>query len=109
MTRSTNCEKNQRLNKAFELLAKGYTTPRAAEVLVGQFGISLRQAYRYLLGAQRIGQLIPIANPTVPVTIKIPKDVALQIRTYAHTNNLNIGEIISHAVLVYLASEGYHG
>jgi hypothetical protein len=43
------------------------------------------------------------------MTIKIPKGVALKLRTYAHVNNLTIGEIISHAVLTYLASEGYHG
>ena len=109
MTRSTSCEKNQRLNRAFELLASGYTIARAAEVLVGQFGISLRQAYRYLLEAQRTGRPIPMTAPTVPITIKIPKDIAIKIRTYARTNNLTIGELISYSILAYLANESYHG
>jgi predicted DNA-binding transcriptional regulator YafY len=109
MTRSTNYEKSQRLNRAFDLLANGYTTPRAAEELVGQFGISSRQASRYLLEAQQAGNPVPIAEPTIPMTIKIPQDIALKIRTYAHTHNLTIGDLITHSVLAYLASEGYHG
>ena len=53
--------------------------------------------------------LPPIAEPTIPMTIKIPQDIALKIRTYAHTHNLTIGDLITHSVLAYLASESYHG
>ena len=109
MTRSTSCEKSQRLNRSFELLADGHTSARVAEMLVVQFGISLRQAYRYLLEAQRTGEVIPIEEPTIPMTIKISKDVAIKLRTYAHASNLTIGKVISLAVLDYLAREGYRG
>jgi len=109
MSRSTALEKSQRLNTALELLSNGYTANRAAEMLAGQFGISLRQAYRYLLEAQQRVLPLPILEPTIPMTIKIPKGVALRLRNYAHANNLTIGELISRAVLTYLASEGYHG
>jgi hypothetical protein len=109
MARSTNREKSQRQNRAFELLADGHPTNRAAEILIGQFGISLRQAHRYLLEAQRAAHPIPLAESTIPMTIKIPKDVAWKLRTYARANNLTIGEIISCSLLAYLSSEGYHG
>ena len=109
MTRSTNYEKSQRLNRALELLANGYTANRAAEILVGQFGISLRQAYRYLLEAQRMEYPMSIAESTIPMTIKIPKSVALKLLAYARTSNLTIGEIISHVLLAHLPNEGLHG
>lgn len=99
MTRSTHCEKSQRLNRAFELISDGYTANRAAEELVGQFGISLRQAYRYLQETQQIRHPVVIAESTIPMTIKIPKGVAIKLRTYAHASNMTIGETVSYAVL----------
>jgi hypothetical protein len=109
MKRSTNNEKSQRLRKAFELVAHGYTMNRAAALLVGEFGISLRQAYRYLKEAQRIGQPMPIVEPGIPITIKIPRSVALKLRTYAQTSNLTMGEIVGNAILTFLTGEGFYG
>ena len=48
MTRSSNTDKTHRLNAAFNLLAQGYTLAEAAGALTQQFGLSRRQAYRYL-------------------------------------------------------------
>ena len=109
MTRSTRYEKSQRLNRAFELLSNGDTANRAAEELVGQFGISLRQAYRYLQETQQIRHPVVIAESTIPMTIKIPKGIVLKLSTYAYTSNMTIGETVSYAVLAHLAGEGYHG
>ncbi len=109
MTRSTRYEKSQRLNKAFELLSNGYAASRAAEELVGQFGISLCQTYRYLQGVQQTKHPVRISMPTIPMTIKIPKSIVLKLSTYAYTSNMTIGETVSYAVLAHLAGEGYHG
>jgi len=54
MTRSSNTDKTHRLNAAFNLLAQGYPLAEAAEALTQQFGLSRRQAYRYLQEAQEI-------------------------------------------------------
>jgi hypothetical protein len=59
MTRSSNTDKTHRLNAAFDLLAKGYTLAEAAEILTQQFGLSRRQAYRYLQDAQFSRQAAP--------------------------------------------------
>jgi len=54
MARSTRTERAQRVNAAFDLLAQGYSLNEAAEALVVQFDLSLRQAYRYLQEAQSL-------------------------------------------------------
>ena len=86
MTRSSNTDKTHRLNAAFDLLAKGYTLAEAAEILAQQFGLSRRQAYRYLQDAQVIDAPVLVASPAIPITIKIPADVVSRLRLYAQTS-----------------------
>ena len=109
MTRSTNTEKSIRLNRAFDLLAKGYAPNHAAEALVAMYGMSLRQAYKYLQEARQIGHLIPVVEPTIPITLKIPKEAAAKLRAYSQTNNMTMGDIVGRAVLTFLAREGFYG
>src|SRR5215475_14732622 len=42
-------------------------------------GISLREAYRYLEEARAIGRAVPVAEPLVAATLKIPGDVLRQL------------------------------
>ena len=69
MTRSSNTDKTHRLNAAFNLLAQGYTLAEAAGALTQQFGLSRRQAYRYLQEAQQIDAPALVASPSIPITI----------------------------------------
>src|SRR3990167_6687981 len=109
MKRTTNYEKSQRLNKAFALLGEGESAHRCAEILADQFSLSFRQAYRYIREAQCMGQPMLVPDPTVPMTIKIAKDVAIKLRRYAQTSNLTQGEIVARAVLAFLIGEECHG
>jgi hypothetical protein len=109
MKRSTFSEKSRRLNMTFELLGKGVTQSQITKILMKQFGISSRQASRYIQEAQRMEYSVSVPELTVPVTIKIPRDVALKLRHYAQTSPLTLGEIVAHAVLTFLMSEGYNG
>lgn len=102
MSRSTHAERAQRLNAAFDLLARGYTLAEAATALIGQFGLSRRQAYRYLQEAQGIKAPVPVTAPSIPITIKVPKEVVVKLRAYAQTSGLTIGEIVARAVLSFL-------
>ena len=70
MTRSSNTDKTHRLNAAFNLLAQGYTVAEAAEALTQQFGLSRRQAYRYLQEAQEIDAPVLVASPSIPITVR---------------------------------------
>ena len=75
MARSTNAEKAERLNAAHSLLARGVGMPEAVVSLSRQFGLSRRQAYRYLQEAQAIGRAVPLVAPSVPITLKMPANI----------------------------------
>jgi hypothetical protein len=109
MTRSSNTDKTHRLNAAFHLLAKGYTLAEAAEILAQQYGLSRRQAYRYLQGAQEIDAPVLVASPAIPITIKIPADVVSRLRSYAQTSGMTIGEIVAQAIVSFLDKLHRHG
>ena len=109
MTRSSNTEKTLRLNAAFELLTQGYTLADAAEVLTLKFGLSRRQAYRYLQEAQGIDGPVLVTSPSIPITIKIPEDVVIQLRSQAQTSGMTIGEIVAHAIVSFLDKLHRHG
>ena len=102
MTRSSNTDKNHRLNAAFELLSKGYALAEAAESLSQQFGLSRRQAYRYLQEAQGIDAPVLVASFSIPITIKIPADVVKRLRSHAQTSGMTIGEIVAQAIVSFL-------
>jgi len=109
MTRSSNTEKIHRLNAAFNLLAQGYPLAEAAEALTQQFGLSRRQAYRYLQEAQAIDAPVLIASPSIPITIKIPADVVQRLRSHAQTSGMTIGEIVAQALVSFLNKLHRHG
>jgi hypothetical protein len=108
MPRSSITERAERLNAAFDLIARGLSLNEAAEALVEQFGLSRRQAYRYLQGA-RIKRPVAVPEPIIPITIKIPADVALTLRAHAQASGRSIGDIVARAVSSYLARARRHG
>ncbi len=109
MARSTHTEKAQRLNAAFDLIARGQNPNEAAKALVQQFGLSLRQAYRYLQQAQEIKRPVQVSEPSIPITIKVPGDVVTKLRAYARASGMTIGQTVARAVLRFLAQARRHG
>ena len=109
MTRSSNTDKTHRLNAAFNWLAQGYTLAEAAEALTQQFGLSRRQAYRYLQEAQQIDAPVSVTSPCIPITIKIPEDVVSRLRSHAQTSGMTIGEIVAQAIVSFLDKLHRHG
>jgi predicted DNA-binding transcriptional regulator YafY len=81
----------------------------AAEALAHQFGLSRRQAYRYLQDAQEIDAPVLVASPSVPITIKIPEDVVIRLRSHAQTSGMAIGELVAQAIISFLDKLHRHG
>ena len=106
MSRSSHTQRVHHLNAAFDLLAQGSNLSEAAEMMALRFGLSRRQAYRYLQMAQGIKHPVSVPSPVIPVTIKISVDVAEQLRAYARTNGLTIGEIVARSVTLFLGPPG---
>ena len=109
MARSTRSERAQRLNAAFDLIARGFSLNEAAEALVEQFALSRRQAYRYLQEAQGLKRPVAVCAPTIPITIKVAGDVVVELRAYAQTSGLTIGETVARAVCAFLAKARRRG
>ena len=68
MSRSTKADKARQLNAAHRLLERNVALPEAAQNLSRQFGLSLRQAYRYLEEAARLERPVEVTGATVPIT-----------------------------------------
>jgi predicted DNA-binding transcriptional regulator YafY len=109
MARSTDAQKAERLNAAHSLLVRGVSVADAVVSLSRQFGLSRRQAYRYLQEAQAIGHTVPVVAPSVPITLKMPADVVRDVRAYSVISGLTISEIVTRAITAFLAAVRGHG
>src|SRR5215831_14385356 len=109
MTRSTDAQKAERLNAAHRLLARGTELADAATMLSRDFGLSRRQAYRYLEEAQAIGHPVAVTEPSVPITLKIPGSVVHDLRRYSAASGLTLGDIVARAILRFIKATRRHG
>ena len=104
MARSTEVQKAERLNAAHSLLSRGVGLADAVQSLSRDFGLSRRQAYRYLQAAQEIGHSVPVVEPSVPITLKMAGNIVRDLRAYSVTSGLTLGEIVTRAVTAFLAT-----
>jgi hypothetical protein len=109
MARSTQAQKAQRLNAAYQLVSRGMDAAEAAATLAREHAISLRHAYRYLEEASRLKHPLPIAEPSVPITFKISADVIRALRAYAAANELTLSDVITRAIMDYVSRARRHG
>ena len=109
MARSTDAQKAERLNAAHNLLVRGTDMADAVVSLSRQFGLSRRQAYRYLQEAQAIGHAVPLVAPSIPITLKMPANVVRDVRAYSLVSGLTISEIVTRAITAFLTAVRGHG
>lgn len=74
-----------------------------------EFGLSRRQAYRYLEEAQRVGHAVPVIEASVAVTFKLPGSIIGDLRRHAAARGATLSETVTRALSVYLAAEREHG
>ena len=109
MSRSTKADKARQLNAAHRLLERSVALPEAAQNLSRKFGLSLRQAYRYLEEAARLERPVEVTEPTVPITLKLPPTTIRVLRSYARSSGLTIGTIVARALEMFWNALGRHG
>ena len=78
-------------------------------MLARDYNLSRRQAYRYLAEAQRMVRPVPVVEPSVAVTFKLPVSVIGKLHAHAATHNLKLSETVSRAISHFLQSEHDHG
>ena len=108
MIRSTRVQKAERLRAARRLLAEKIGMAEAAMALSKTFGLSRRQAYRYLELA-RAGLPAPPAENSVAITLKMPESLARGVRDHASKRGVTTSEVIRQAVAAFLAAKRRHG
>jgi len=109
MIRSTRKQKADRLRAARRLLADGAGMAEAAVALSREFGLSRRQAYRYLELA-RAGASAPLAaEHSITITLKMPESLASNLRAHARRHGLTTSEVVRRAVSALLAAKRRHG
>ena len=77
MIRSTRAQKAERLRAARRLLADEIGMAEAAMALSRTFGLSRRQAYRYLELARAAAPVPSAAKNSITITLKMPESLAL--------------------------------
>jgi hypothetical protein len=109
MPRSTKADKARQVNAAQRLLKRNVALRVAAQSLSRDFGLSLRQAYRYLEEAAQLDEPVAIAEATVPITLKLPPSTVRVLRAYARSSGLSIGVIVTRALDTFLRALRRHG
>ena len=109
MARSTDSQKAERLNAAHGLLARGLSVAEAALSLSRQFDMSRRQAYRYVQEAQTLSGPVPVAEPSVAVTFKLPPSLVDAVRARAAADRNDDQRDGGRALCAFLGEAGGHG
>jgi hypothetical protein len=108
MIRSTQVQKAERLRAARRLLAEEIGMAEAAMALSKTFGLSRRQAYRYLELA-RAGTPAPVAENSVTITLKMPQSLVRGLRVHATKRGITTSEVIRQAIAAFLTAKRRHG
>lgn len=92
----------ERVNAAADLVDAGVDVAEACRVLASRFGLSQRQARRYVERAVHSGP-VAAARVTTVFTVKLPIEVARQIREFAKVSGQTISTVVSQALQEFLS------
>jgi predicted HicB family RNase H-like nuclease len=107
--RSSGTQLAQRINGAFLLLRRLRSGTKAAAALVQRYGISRRQALRYVQQAQRVGRMQPIPEPKGVFTVKLPLRLVRALRQMARSTGESLSALVTRALEAFLQNRGGHG
>lgn len=91
-----------RVNAAAALVAAGASVADAARELAGRFGLSERQARRYVQRAATGG---PVEAPqaTAVFTVKLPVQLVARVRAHAAASGRTISSVVAQALEEFLS------
>ena len=104
--RSPYAELAERVNAARSLLREGSSRDEALPVIMDRFGVSRRQAYRYIGEALRIKRTVPIPEGKVVFTVKVPESLVSLIRHVANATGESLSVIVTQALKAFLKRRG---
>ncbi|WP_316784387.1 hypothetical protein [Streptomyces sasae] len=94
----------RRVNAAADLLTTDVPVAEVARVLAARYGVSVRQAHRYVEQAVAQGRVaVPEAN--VVFTVKLPGSLAEQVRAHARASEATLSAVVARALADYLRDD----
>ncbi len=109
MTKSSESEQARRVNATVGLLKQRTSPPEVLSRLVARYGISRRQAYRYLRQAQAAGRPLPIPEAKKVFTVKLSVSLIRQVRRQARREGDAISQWVERALQRGLKLPQGHG
>ena len=107
MSRSPHAEVTERINAARILLKKGSGVEEVVTEIVTQFGVSRRQAYRYVVKAQKKKRKTPVPEHKIVFTVKLPESLVSLVRHVADSTGESLSSLVSQALKAFLRRRGY--
>lgn len=108
MSKSSESEQARRVNATVSLL-KQKASPEVLSWLIAQYGLSRRQAYRYLQQAQSAGGPLLIPESKRVFTVKLPVSLIRQVRQQARREGGAISQWVAEALKRSLNLRQGHG
>lgn len=102
MAKSSSSERARRINAALALIKRHSSASQAARALAVRYGISRRQAYRYVHEAEVAGKQVVVPGPKVAFTVKLSTDLIQVLRQYAKSTGQSLSEIVTQALEAFV-------
>jgi Ribbon-helix-helix protein, copG family len=90
-----------RINAAVVLVEAGMPVAEATTALASRWGVSQRQAHRYVDAAVTGGQ-VPVPEPSVVFTVKLPAALAQRVRAHARDRGITISAAVTRALTEFV-------
>ncbi len=107
MVKSPDSEIVERINVALGLLRKYSSKDKVLPALIEQFGVSRRQAYRYVQEAQKTKRKLPIPEQKEVFTVKLPISLVSRLRQLADSTGESLSNIVTRALKSFLKRRGH--
>jgi hypothetical protein len=109
MGRSSRTERARRINAAVALLRQHDSAALAAAAMASRYGISRRQAYRYVHQAEVIGKEVSIPDKKIAFTVKLSQNLVEALRQYATSTGQSLSDIVTEALEAFLYKDRRRG
>lgn len=86
------------MNRTLSLLQQRVAPSKILEQLVGRYGLSRRQAYRYLHQARQSALPLPVPEEKAVFTVKLPRRLIHQVRRRAQAERRSISSWVEGAL-----------
>jgi len=109
MGKSSNLERAKRINSARAFIKRYDIAPKAVSAMIDQYGISKRQAYRYIQEAKMIRKDVPIPDTKIAFTVKLSQNLIQVLRQHAKDTGKTLSEIVTRSLEAFLQNGQRHG